>query len=147
MGSIGLGTKGGFIATNTRKARHQLVIHDIRREAASELHDGLAVGPLKHPEEPVLSVLLNMEPVGLSPCYRRRLDKAAIVDIHIDLSTVARRLRRCGCDTGEALGLTDALVGDANQSGDDTFRSRGSWTIEVGPGTPIAAPATGENAA
>jgi 3-hydroxyisobutyrate dehydrogenase len=35
VGFIGLGTMGAFMAANLQKAGHQLVIHDVRREAGS----------------------------------------------------------------------------------------------------------------
>ena len=34
IGFIGLGTMGNHMATNLQKAGHELVVHDIRREAA-----------------------------------------------------------------------------------------------------------------
>lgn len=35
VGFIGLGTMGAFMAANIQKAGHQLVVHDIRREAGA----------------------------------------------------------------------------------------------------------------
>ena len=35
VGFIGLGTMGAFIAANLQKAGHDLVVHDVRREAGA----------------------------------------------------------------------------------------------------------------
>ena len=37
VGFIGLGTMGAKMAANLQKAGHQLVVYDVRREAAAEL--------------------------------------------------------------------------------------------------------------
>ena len=39
VGFIGLGTMGGGMAANLRKAGHDLVVYDLRREVAKPLID------------------------------------------------------------------------------------------------------------
>lgn len=43
VGFIGLGTMGGFMALNAQKAKHELIVNDLRREAAAPHIKGGAV--------------------------------------------------------------------------------------------------------
>ena len=45
VGFIGLGTMGGSMAYNTLQGGHELVVHDIRKEAATRHLRPVANGP------------------------------------------------------------------------------------------------------
>jgi 3-hydroxyisobutyrate dehydrogenase len=140
IGFIGLGNMGGPMALNLVKAGHQLLVHDVRREAAApHLQAGAkwADSPqaVARESELILTSLpgpKEVEAVALGP--GGIIDGAVAGTIYADLSTgsptVMRRLYAAFRDKG-------VHVLDAPVSGGVRGAQRGTLQVMVGGDEPI----------
>ena len=135
VGFIGLGTMGAFIAANLQKAGHELVIHDIRREAGA---NRLAAGAVwadspkavAEQSEVIFTSLpgpKEVEPVVFGPDGILAGVKPGAA--YFDLSTNAQALV---CRFAEALAEKGAFGFDAPVSGGPKGAETGQLAIWVG---------------
>lgn len=135
VGFIGLGTMGAFIAANLQKAGHELVIHDIRREAGA---NRLAAGAVwadspkavAEQSEVIFTSLprpKEVEPVVFGPDGILAGVKPGAA--YFDLSTNAQALVR---RFAEALAEKGAFGFDAPVSGGPKGAETGQLAIWVG---------------
>lgn len=135
VGFIGLGTMGSSIAANLLAADHQLVVHDINREAASRaVEQGAAWGESPREVAATTDVVFTSLP-GPSEVESVALGADGIVDgahpglAYFDLSTnspvVMRRIH-------DALAAHDTEVLDAPVSGGPDGARSGRLAVWVG---------------
>ena len=104
VGFIGLGTMGGSMAYNTLKAGHEMLVHDIRREAATRhLEDGATWADtpeqVAHASEVVFTSLpgpIEVEAVALGDegLLQGMSPGTAYFDLSTNSPTVVRRIQQ-----------------------------------------------------
>jgi 3-hydroxyisobutyrate dehydrogenase-like beta-hydroxyacid dehydrogenase len=135
IGFIGLGTMGAFMAANLQRAGHQLVIHDIRREAGANRIAGGAIWAetpreLAEQCEVIFTSLpgpKEVEPVVFGP--QGLLAGVKPGAAYFDLSTNSQALMR---RIAEAMAEKGAFGFDAPVSGGPKGAETGKLAIWVG---------------